>query len=154
GWATHATESTSSAKRIVLICGQKSEGPARHDYPNGIRVLKTLLETSPDFRGIAGVQVDAYPDGWPDDPRSLEGARAVVWYFDGAERHPLLDAKRRAMFERAMRRGAGIVALHQSSTVPAKDTALRLERWLGAARFGFFDRATQDADVRVAASAH
>ena len=136
------SDALAALPRIVLIGGAKSEGPARHDYPNGIGVLKAILESSPDLRGK--IAVDAYPEGWPE-PASLDTADTLVWYFDGESRHPLLDAGRRAHFEGLMRRGVGIVALHQSSTVPAGDRAVGLERWLGAARHGLFDRATQEA---------
>lgn len=140
------------ATRIVLIGGAKSEGPARHDYANGVRLLQAFLESSPQMR-VSSVSIEAHPDGWPE-PAALEGASVVVWYFDGEARHPLLDAGRRAAFEALMARGAGLVALHQSSTVPAGDATLRLERWLGAARHGYFDRANQDARLRLAAPSH
>ena len=142
------------AGRIILIGGAKSEGPGRHDYPDGIRLLKAFLESSPDVRTIDGLRIEAYPDGWPKDPAALEGAATIVWYFDGLEKHPLLDATRRARFEKAMKRGAGLVALHQSSTVPADDTALELSRWLGAARFGMHDRVTEQLAIEPIAPAH
>jgi mannose-6-phosphate isomerase-like protein (cupin superfamily)/type 1 glutamine amidotransferase len=128
---------------IVLIGGTKSEGPAQHDYPNGIRVIEAMLEASPDVRAHAGLTVAAYPDGWPMDPAALADAAAIVLYFDGLDKHPLTDASHRAQFESAMRRGAGLVALHQATTVPADDTSSNLQRWLGGARYGMFDRATE-----------
>lgn len=130
--------------RIVLIGGTRSEGPLRHDYPNGIRILKQLIESSPDLRGLA---VDAHPDGWPDDPRAFDGAGTVVWYFDGVERHPLRDRNRRAGFAALMARGVGVVALHQASTQAADDDGLDLSRWLGAARHGMVDRVDETADL-------
>ena len=48
---------------------------AQHDYPDGVRVLKAVLESSPDVTGVAGLVVDAYPDGWPADPAAFDGAR-------------------------------------------------------------------------------
>ncbi len=141
--------------RIVLIGGEKSEGPARHSYPDGIRLLKGLLESSPDVQAIAGgARIDAYPDGWPKDPAAIEGAATIVWYFDGLEKHPLLDAQRRERFEKAMRSGTGLVALHQSSTVPAQDQSLDLARWLGAARYGMHDRITDAVAFEPATPSH
>ena len=133
----------------MLIGGAKSEGPLRHDYPDGIRILKALIESSPDLRGLS---VEAHPDGWPDHPGALEGAATVVWYFDGAERHPLRDPVRRARFEELMRGGVGLVALHQASTVPADDSEVGLARWLGGARYGMVDRV--DATVDLTPSRH
>lgn len=132
-------------RKIVLIGGAKSEKSAGlHDYPNGVRALKAILESTPDAHDK--LQVEAYPDGWPADPKALDDAAAIVWYFDGMDKHPLRDPARRAAFEAAMRRGTGLVALHQASTVPTDDD-LGLPRWLGAARYGMFDRTTQWAEL-------
>ena len=139
--------------RIVLIGGAKSEGPARHEYPDGIRLLKSLLESSPNVKAL-GLRVDAYPDGWPKDPAALDGAATLVWYFDGLDQHPLIDPVRRARFEKAMREGAGLVALHQSSTVMANDGVIDPARWLGAARIGMEDRVTDRVSLEVAARDH
>ena len=63
GAAAHET----AARKIVLIGGTKSEGPARHDYPNGIRLLRDFLESSPDTKQIRDLSIAAFPDGWPTD---------------------------------------------------------------------------------------
>jgi len=141
--------------RIVLIGGAKSEGPARHDYPDGIRLLKAFLESSPEVQAMGKLfRIYAYPEGWPKDPAAVLGASTIVWYFDGLEKHPLRDALRRDRFESAMRYGAGLVALHQSSTVMADDKTLDLSRWLGAARFGMQDRITDAVALEPVAPAH
>jgi len=133
--------------RIVLIGGVKSEGPAQHDYPNGVRLLKAFLESSSEVQAIEGLVVDAYPDGWPADAAAFDGAATIVWYFDGLEKHPLLDAGRRVQFEALMKQRVGVVALHQSVTVPASDTIIGLGRWLGGERSGMFDRTTEMAEL-------
>lgn len=139
-----------AANKIVLIGGARSEGPAQHDYPNGIRLLKVFLDSSPDAQEIEGLSVDAHPDGWPTDPAALDGAATIVWYFDGLEKHPLLDATHRAQFEALMKEGAGLVALHQATTVPADDKSIELQRWLGGARYGMFDRTTEMVEFKPA----
>ncbi|HJR72137.1 MAG TPA: ThuA domain-containing protein [Luteimonas sp.] len=132
-------------RKVVLIGGAKGEkGAGLHDYPNGVRALKSIIESSGDARGK--LEVSAYPDGWPSDPKALDGAATIVWYFDGFDKHPLRDPARHAAFEAAMRRGTGLVALHQASTVPPDDD-LGLPHWLGAARYGMFDRTTQWAEL-------
>src|SRR5438445_10092445 len=148
------TASSDAAKKIVLIGGAPSEGPGRHDYPDGIRLLKALLESSPDLKAIEGLEILAYPEGWPKDTATLDDAASIVWYFDGLERHPLLDAARRARFENSMKRGAGLVALHQASTVPDDDKAVRLGRWLGGARHGMPDRVTETLALAPLAPSH
>lgn len=134
-------------RTVVIIGGAASEGPGRHDYPQGVRKLQALIEATP--KAHAALRVVAYPDGWPQDPRALDAADTVVWYFDGLDRHPLRDPQRRHRFEALMRRGVGLVALHQSSTVPVGED-LGLPRWLGGVREGMFDRSTQWASLAPA----
>lgn len=148
--ACHAHD---APKKIVLIGGSKSEGPARHDYANGIRLIASFLAALPEPKR-GELTVSSYPDGWPADPHALDGASAVLLYFDGDTRHPLLDAGRRHSFEALMRAGAGLVVLHQASTVPAKDASIDLQRWLGGVRFGMTDRTTETTTLQVASSPH
>lgn len=142
----HADQSP--AKTVVLIGGERGTTVGTHDHPNGIRVLKTILESSPDLQAI-NVKVDAYPDGWPADGTVLENAATIVWYFSGSQRHPLVDASRRARFERLLQtKNIGLVAFHQASTLPADDTVIPLHDWLGGARYGLFDRTTETVDFQ------
>ena len=136
-------------KKIVLVGGVGHEGPARHDYGDGVRLLAGFLAALPQARGL---RVESHPDGWPSDPHAFDGADTVVLYLDGDARHPLLDPARRRAFEALMRRGVGLVALHQASTVPAGDAAIGLSRWLGAARHGLYDRTTETATLRPVAA--
>jgi len=133
--------SAESAKKIVLMGGPKSHGIGEHDFPNGITLLKEFLDASPDARSV---KVVTYPDGWPTEATALEGASTLVLYFDGVQggddSHPLFNAAHRAQFQKLMKRGAGVVALHQASTVPVNDTTIDLPRWLGGARYGMADR--------------
>lgn len=138
-------------RTVVLIGGAASEGPGRHAYPQGVRALQALLQQDPGSRDR--LRIEAYPDGWPADPHAFDGANAVVWYFDGLDKHPLRDPAKRAAFEAAMRRGVGVVALHQSTTTPANDD-LGLMRWFGCARVGMADRTTETATLRPAPNAH
>jgi quercetin dioxygenase-like cupin family protein len=133
--------SAEPSKKIVLIGGPKSHGVGEHDFPNGIALFKEFLDASPEARRV---EVVAYPDGWPTGASALEGASTLVLYFDGVEdgddSHPLFNAAHRAQFEKLMKLGTGVVALHQASTVAASDTTIGLPRWLGGARYGMFDR--------------
>jgi type 1 glutamine amidotransferase len=142
-----------SPHKILLIGGTKSHGPGLHDFPNGIRVLDLLLRSSPDLQAVPGLQIESYPDGWPEDS-AFDAASTMVWYFDGLEQHPLLAPKRRARFEALMQAGVGLVVLHQATTVPVPDRGVDLARWLGGARHGMFDRATEEAQITVAMPEH
>ncbi|MET1163037.1 MAG: ThuA domain-containing protein, partial [Pseudoxanthomonas sp.] len=140
-----------TTKKIVLIGGHKSEAPARHEYAAGVRRLKSMLEAMPQSRNL---EVVAFEQGWPEDPAALEDASTVVLYFDGLENHPLRDAAHRRQWQALMQRGAGLVALHQASTVPAGDKEMELQRWLGAERVGMFDRTTESATLHPVAASH
>lgn len=138
-------------RKIVLIGGTKSEGPARHDYPNGIRLIQRLLESSPDAKSVV---VEAHPEGWPADSSAFDDASTIVWYFDGLDKHPLHNAVRCAQFEALMKRGVGLVALHQASTLPVGDRDIPVQGWLGAAREGMFDRTDEMVALTRPAPAH
>ena len=143
-------------KRIVLIGGPKSHGPAEHDYPNAIRMFAAWLKASPDVQG-AGAAVESYPEGWPADPRALDRASTIVLYLDaidddGVWIHPLLDEARATAFRAQIRRGAGLVMVHQAFTVPPDRRLDWLADALGAIREGQADRT--DETVRFSPPAH
>lgn len=139
--------------KIVLIGGPKSHGPAEHDFPHGIQLLKEFLEASPDAQQIEGLSIEAHPHGWPA-AEELKGASTLVLYFDGVGRHPLLDSERLAQAEDLVRQGVGIVALHQASTVPADNESIPLRDWLGGARYGMVDRTEEPSRFNPAGSGH
>jgi ribosome modulation factor len=140
---------------ILIIGGVKSHGPGEHDFPNGIRLLARLVEFTARRHGLAPPTI-RIEDDWPDDPRAFADAAAIVWYFDGLgpAGHPLLDPERRRRFEPAMRRGAGLVALHQSWAAPPGDETTQIRRWLGGVRPGMFDRTTETVTVDLGAVEH
>ena len=127
---------------IVLIGGNTPHGPGVHEAQNAIRLIEQYLTTSPNLRG-KNVTVRAYPDGWPSDPRALDDAATIVWYFDGLEHHPLRDEAKRGQLARLMAKGVGLVTFHQASTLLPADAAIGLERWLGGVRLGMVDRTVE-----------
>lgn len=133
----------SRAKVIVLIGGDAPHNPNIHDAALGVERLATALSGSPDLKGK--VTVRSFPRGWPADPAALDGAATVVLYFDGLDRHPLLDPARRTALATLMNRGVGLVAFHQASTLPPDDKSVPLAGWLGGARYGMVDRTVEEA---------
>lgn len=148
-----AAATAAAAPRIVLIGGKKSHGPGEHDYPTAIPLLASALAHTPAF---ARATIVSHPGGWPADLAELDGAATVVLYFDGLQETPppLLDPARLARLRKLMAAGAGLVCLHQASTVPANDTTIPLVEWLGARRNGMVDRATETVDFAVATPTH
>lgn len=137
-------------RAIVLIGGSTPHNPGVHESRNGVRRIAALLESTPAI--AARFAIRAYPDGWPADPAAFDGAATVLWYFDGLEHHPLRDPARRAQFTRLMKRGVGLVTLHQASTLLPGDREINLLGWLGGARYGMVDRTVET--VALAPTGH
>lgn len=134
-----------ATKEIILIGGDTPHGPGVHDAQGVVTALKRYLDSSPDIRAMKNVAVVAYPKGWPTDPHAFDRAATIVWYFDGLEHHPLLDAARRVQLAALMRRGVGLVTFHQASTLLPADRGIDLGKWLGGARYGMVDRTVETA---------
>ncbi len=100
-------------KRIVFIAGSNFFKLGEHEYREGCSVLMDLV------RQTKGVTATLALD-WPEKQETLQGADAVVLLFDGAAKHPLLNARRRQQFQELVDKGAGVVPLHQGVDVPAE----------------------------------
>ncbi|MEI6714483.1 MAG: ThuA domain-containing protein [Verrucomicrobiota bacterium] len=146
-------KSPALAKKIVLIGGKKSHAEGEHDFPNGIPLIAAWLRASPLF---ANADILTYTAGWPADLTVLEGADAVVCYFDGVQEkpEPLNNTERIAAIQKLMDHGAGLVCLHQSSTVPTDNSSIPLNQWLGARRNGMWDRTTEKVTLSPASPEH
>lgn len=128
-------------RTIVLIGGATPHNPGVHESRNGVRRIAALLEATPAIAGKFAIR--AYPDGWPADAAAFDGAATILWYFDGLDHHPLRDPVRRASFATLMKRGVGLVALHQASTLLPDDREIDLPGWLGGVRYGMIDRTVE-----------
>lgn len=135
--------------RIALIGGVKSHGPAQHDFPNGIPLIESLLRRASPFQRA---EIVAYPRGFPEDLSLLNGTTSFVFYFDGVQTPPapLLESARIAEIQKLIDAGAGLVCLHQASTVPTGNTSIPMIEWLGAKRNGMFDRITETVSFKPA----
>lgn len=129
------------ARTIVLIGGSTPHNPGVHESRNGVRRIAALLEATPAIAGKFAIR--AYPDGWPAEAAAFDGAATILWYFDGLDHHPLRDPARRASFATLMKRGVGLVTLHQASTLLPDDREIDLAGWLGGVRHGMIDRTVE-----------
>jgi hypothetical protein len=59
-------------KKVVLIAGPPSHGPAEHEHRAGCLLLQQCLNQLP------GIHAEVYTNGWPHDPTVLAGAAAVA----------------------------------------------------------------------------
>ena len=103
-----------SLKKIVLIAGKPSSKPLGHEYFAGCALFMNWLKQTP------GVFPVVARDGWPKDESIFENASSVVFYMDGGDKIPFLDAKRWKLVHRLAREKVGLVFLHQMVDFPDK----------------------------------
>lgn len=142
GWATPANPFDQSvvpveveplnpaSMKIVLVAGAPSaDHPSgAHEFFAGSAIFAKLLCQTP---GVVPVLVK---NGWPTDEKVFAGARAVVFYLDGRDTHPLADPAKYAILQKYVGAGAGFVNLHYAVDYnPAVGT--QILPWLG----GYFE---------------
>jgi hypothetical protein len=120
-----STRKDPSATRIVLVAGSNVYKPGEHEYRAGCAVLADLLRQTHGVEPV--VTVD-----WPETPASFAGARAIVLFFDGADKHAFVDSARLAQVRTLAESGVGLVSLHQDVDVP-KDLGDATRALFGAA---------------------
>lgn len=127
-------ENAGVKKRVAILAGAKSHGPAAHEYIKSARLIKAMLEQN----GPKGIQVDVYQD-WPEDPTVLDKADLIMTISDGRDGHLFKEAsfllpERVPIIEKQMKRGCGLVTFHFSTFAPDIYGEKVLE-WNG----GYFD---------------
>ncbi len=111
--------------KIVFIAGGNFFKPGEHEYIAGCAVLMDLVRQTP---GVAPVLVV----DWPTKPETLAGAKAIVLFADGGDKHSLLKPDRAVQLQKLADTGCGLVLLHQGVDVP-KDLGDRMRSFSGAA---------------------
>ena len=69
---------------------------------------------------------------WPEKPETLKGAKAVVLFFDGGDKHGFLKGDHLAQVQKLADAGVGLVHFHQVIDYP-RDLGERGRGWMGAA---------------------
>jgi type 1 glutamine amidotransferase len=110
--------------KIVLVAGRQSHGPGEHEFFAGCALLMKLLQETP---GVFPVMAR---DGWPRDPKTFEGAKAVIFFMDGGGGHPIIQKDHRDVVQKLMDQGVGFVNLHYAVEYPKSQSDHILE-WLG-----------------------
>lgn len=128
--------------KIVLVAGPNVLKPGEHEYAAGCAVLRDLLKQTAGVQPVLSV-------GWPAKPETFAGARAVVFFFDGAEKHALLKDDRMAQVQKLIDAGVGLVQFHQAVDYP-KDLGERVRGWSGACwEKGYSQRAHWVAEFKT-----
>ena len=113
-----------SLAKIVLIAGSVSNKPGQHEYFSGGTMLMNCLKQTP---GVFPVMV---ADGWPKNEAIFNNAKCIVFYMDGLDKLPFLDAARWAIVKKLAAQGTGLVILHQAVDCP-EEKADEYKSWFG-----------------------
>jgi len=113
------------ASKIVFIAGSNYFKPGEHEYIGGCAVLMDLVKQTPNIAPVLALD-------WPKDAKTFDGAKAIVLYVDGAEKHSMLKGDRIKQLKKLTDAGIGLVMLHQGVDIP-KDKGDLMRGWMGAA---------------------
>jgi len=127
--------------KIVLVAGTNYFKAGEHDYVGGCAVLADLLRQTPAVFPVLAKD-------WPKQAETFTNAKAVVFLFDGGDKHALLKEDRLEQVQKLVDAGVGLVQFHQVIDVP-KDLGERARRWSGAAwEKGYSQRAHWVAEFK------
>jgi hypothetical protein len=127
--------------KVVLVAGRASHGPGEHEFFSGCAILMKLLAQTP---GVFPVMAR---DGWPKKKETFENAKAVVFYMDGGEGHPILHKGHKEVVQKLIDDKVGFVNLHYAVEYP-KSQSDHVLAWLGGYyEQGFSINPHWDADV-------
>ncbi len=128
--------------KIVLVAGPNFFKAGEHEYVAGCALLADLLRQTPGVFPVLALD-------WPRKAETFKDARAVVFFFDGGDKHALLKDDRLAQVQKLAEAGVGLVHLHQVIDYP-KDLGDRARGWMGAAwEKGFSQRAHWVAEFKT-----
>jgi type 1 glutamine amidotransferase len=124
-----ALSALAADKKIVLIAGTPSHGPAQHEHRAGCLLLQKCLNSVP------GITSTVYSNGWPDSPTAFENAAAVLIYADGGGGHPAIRPERLKLLGDLMKKGVGLGCLHYAVELPKDRGGPEFLDWIG----GYFE---------------
>jgi hypothetical protein len=121
--------STSAAgaapRKVLLIAGKPSHGPAQHEHNAGVLLLQKCLA------GVPNLEVSVSLNGWPQDPHAFDGVAAVVIFCDGGPNHVALQADHLAVLDRVLATGAGFGLIHYAVEPTKEKGEAEFLRWAG-----------------------
>src|SRR5262249_12686262 len=111
------------AKTQILLIGKNPDPPyGSHMYLHTCGVLAKCLALTPKVEAVVS-------NGWPKDPKTLEGVKAIVVYTSPAA-ELLLEGPHRAQVDELMKKGVGLVTIHWASSVNKKNLDTLGPTWL------------------------
>src|ERR1041385_3561619 len=112
-------------KRILLIAGSPSHGPAEHEYRAGSLLFQKCLSEIP------GISVTVVSNDWPKNPSAFEGVDAIVMFCTGGAAHPILKDDRLKTMEDLVKKGVGFGTMHYGVEIPEHPGGDAFLRWQG-----------------------
>ena len=112
-------------RKIVLIAGTPSHKPGEHEFNNGIELIEKCLKQN---RGVSTVVVKG---GWPSDESVFQGASEIVFYMDGGQKHPIIQADHLQTIGALIKKGVGMACLHYAVEVPNEKGGPQFLDWIG-----------------------
>lgn len=110
---SHAAEK----KKIVFMAGTPSHEFGGHEHNAGVLLLAKCLKESQvgDQFDIVVLNSHKSPtgktmSGWPEDPKVLDGAAAIIVYCDGGNAHMLLPHLKEV--DELVKKGTGVGLIH------------------------------------------
>lgn len=111
--------------KVVLIAGQVSHPSGQHEFNAGCIILARALN---EQSGLP-IHVEVVHNGWPKDESVFEGAKAVIIYSDGNDRHPTKGHEE--FMDSLIDRGVGLMCMHYAVEVPAGPRGEYFKKWIG-----------------------
>ena len=110
------------ATKIVLVAGSNYFKPGEHEYVAGCAVLADLLRQTPGVAPVLAVD-------WPKKPETFAGAKAVVFFFDGGDKHAVLKGDRLRSCRSSPTPGSGWCSCTRAAT--SRRTSATVRGWAG-----------------------
>ncbi|MFM2096076.1 MAG: hypothetical protein RIS70_3200, partial [Planctomycetota bacterium] len=126
--AANKQSATGAAKKIVFVAGNPSHGYGAHEHFAGCTLLAAALNKS-----NLNIKAEVFKNGFPKDPKALEGADCIVMYSDGGGGHMVIPHL--AEVDALAKKGVGIVCIHYAVEVPKGEAGDRFLDWIG----GYFE---------------
>jgi len=131
--------SAAERKKIVFIAGTPSHGFAQHEHNAGCLFLAKELNESNVADKIETVVLTSHQkdgkwvSGWPEDPKILQDASAIIMFCDGGPGHMVIPHLKEV--DELNKKGVGIGCIHYAVEIPKDQGGAEFLRWIG----GYFE---------------
>ncbi len=120
-----ADDASDASTKILLIGKDRDHAPRTHEYMAESELLARCLKQT------SGVET-VVSNGWPTDPKVLEGVDAIVLYTAVGGNVLFADPERRAQVESLLKQGVGLVEIHWGTDAEPGEAAEKQLEHMGA----------------------